>query len=104
MRVPLGLFIPGWSPYPPNYNPYPDSPVFRPRKPNPKPTSPVTNPNPADLNRDGKVDGWDWTLWFSMRRFWDLMTPPFTIYPPGFGDEGPGTNDPRLDPCKKDGI
>ena len=46
----------------------------------------------SDLNEDGKVDGWDKMLWFSYRRFWDLTTPPFTPYPPGFGDSGPGTN------------
>jgi len=48
-----------------------------------------------DLNGDGKVDAWDEMLWFTTRRLWDLLTPPFTPYPPGYGNEGPGSTNPR---------
>ena len=53
--------------------------------------------NPADLNRDGRVDGWDDAEWFFGRRAWDLLTPPLTPHPPGYGNEGPGSNDPIVD-------
>ncbi len=36
--------------------------------------------------------------WFILRRLWDLLTPPFTTYPPGYGDEGPGYSDPIFFP------
>jgi len=49
--------------------------------------------NQTDLNRDGKIDGWDDLLWFSGRRLWDLNTPPLSPYPPGYGDNGPGSTD-----------
>jgi RHS repeat-associated protein len=52
--------------------------------------------DPADLNGDGKVDFWDDIMWFFGRRFWDLINPPGMPYPPGYGDEGPGTDDPRM--------
>jgi RHS repeat-associated protein len=52
----------------------------------------------VDTNRDGKVDKWDELEWFFMRRLWDLITPPGTIYPPGLADEGPGSTDRRLLP------
>jgi RHS repeat-associated protein len=54
--------------------------------------------DPRDLNGDGKVDGWDKWMWFWGRRLWDLLTPPTTPYPPGYGDEGPGSNDPIWGP------
>ena len=48
-----------------------------------------------DLNKDGNLDAYDNLIWFLYRRAWDLRTPPFTPYPPGFGDHGPGsTNQP----------
>jgi hypothetical protein len=53
-----------------------------------------------DLNGDGKIDKWDAIEWFFMRRLWDLTTPPMTPYPPRFGDEGPGSTDPRYGPKK----
>ncbi len=51
-----------------------------------------------DLNGDGKVDAYDKMLWLMFRRLWDLRTPPFTAYPPGYGDEGPGAIDPNYYP------
>jgi len=67
-----------------------------PRRPSePKPPRPY-DPK-ADLNVDGKVDGWDTMVWFFMRRLWELNTPPFTPYPPGYGNDGPGSNDPLWD-------
>jgi hypothetical protein len=30
--------------------------------------------NPANLNRDGRVDGWDESEWFFGRKAWDLLT------------------------------
>jgi RHS repeat-associated protein len=51
-----------------------------------------------DLNGDGKVDKWDTFTWFMMRRLWDLSTPPGTPYPPGYGDEGPGSIPPIFNP------
>jgi len=53
---------------------------------------PCTERDPADLNGDGKVDGWDEALWFFGRRAYDLPAPPFVAYPPGYGNEGPGSN------------
>jgi RHS repeat-associated protein len=58
----------------------------------PKFFDPCIKIDPRDLNRDGKVDGWDDMLWFFARRYWDLMTPPLTPYPPGYGNGGPGSN------------
>jgi len=46
----------------------PEYPVLAPWRESPTPTfesPPNINPNSADLNADGKVDGWDWALWFS---------------------------------------
>lgn len=60
----------------------------------PKFFDPCVKIDPRDLNRDGKVDGWDDMQWFFFRRYWDLMTPPFTPYPPGYGNEGAGSNGP----------
>ena len=57
--------------------------------------------DPADLNDDGKIDNWDWWLWFWGRRLWGLITPPGMPNPPGYGDEGPGTNDPLIDPDRR---
>ena len=54
---------------------------------------PCSSSNPADLNSDSKVDGWDDFLWFSFRRLWDVLTPPFTPHPPGYGDDGPGSSE-----------
>lgn len=53
--------------------------------------------NSSDLNRDGRFDYCDKILWFSVRRLWDFLTPPFTEHPPGYGAEGPGSNDPITD-------
>jgi RHS repeat-associated protein len=47
-----------------------------------------------DLNKDEKVDYWDDIVWLSMRGLYNLRTPPGTPFPPGFGDDGPGSTDP----------
>jgi hypothetical protein len=52
----------------------------------------------GDLNKDGKVDSYDEWLWILFRRLWDLRTPPFTPFPPGYGDERPGAIDPNIYP------
>jgi RHS repeat-associated protein len=51
-----------------------------------------------DINEDGKVDYWDYMQWLFLRGIWNLRTPPGTPTPPGYGDEGPGSTDPRLLP------
>jgi hypothetical protein len=56
--------------------------------------------NPADLNNDGKIDNWDIALWFFGRRVWDLIAPPFALYPPGYGSSGPGSNHPIYENAK----
>ena len=58
----------------------------------------------VDLNKDGKFDRWDKGLWFMMRRYYDLLTAPGTSYPPGYGDEGPGSSDPIWVPPDPDVI
>ncbi len=67
-----------------------------PKDPTPKdPTKPKEKDH-RDLNGDGVVDKWDGWVWFWGRRLWDFMNfPDFPggPYPPGFGNEGPGSSD-----------
>jgi len=56
----------------------------------------IKRPPPKQLQCDlkNKPDIGDIFQWLIFRRLWDILTPPFTVYPPGYGDEGPGTTDP----------
>ena len=51
--------------------------------------------NDRDLNGDGKYDWKDDIQWLILRGFYNLNpeVPPFTPTPPGYGTEGPGSND-----------
>ena len=44
-----------------------------------------------DLDGDGDVDDWDLMWWQIVRIIYTLGTPPGTVTPPGYGDDGPGT-------------
>lgn len=75
----------------------------------PSPTpSPILPPTPTpvrqDLNRDGRVDRADWIQWAAVRAIHNLRGGVRPIYPPGYGDDGPGsdkntTADPDLVGC-----
>jgi RHS repeat-associated protein len=78
----------------PTATPLPPSPTITyPPSPTPSlPAPPTQPPNPADLNGDGVVNNWDWALWAQVRALWNLLTPPGMPFPPGYGDDGPGSN------------
>ena len=95
---------PQTAPEPPKSGEEPKTKTTDPIPKDPTPMEPTAGKrNPADLNGDGKVDTWDWVIWFMGRRVVDLMrgVPVGMPYPPDYGDEGPGTSDPIYDPRKQ---
>ena len=56
----------------------------------------------SDKKRKKKMDPWAEWRWFWFRRFWDVLAPLGTKYPPGFGDDGPGSNEGTWGPSDEE--
>jgi len=79
-------------------NPPGDSCKTPPNEPPGDKQSPPKDPppkDPRDLNGDGVYDDWDKWVYILGRILYNLPRglPPFMPNPPGFGDDGPGSND-----------